>query len=182
MKKNYFAKTFFVLLLALLMIFTLCACTAPTIQIQNQDGSPTLAGVVIEQVVNLVFRALTAAVMIFAAWALDKFGKNKNMQSLNIAIQLVCDMAIQTAGELQQTVVADLKAQREDGKLTPADVDDLAHRLFTLTKAKLSDGTKELVIASGADLDAIISGACENLLSIWKSSFVPPQHEEQENE
>lgn len=174
MKKYLTAKTLFTLLLALVMVFTLCACTAPAIEVptQNPDGSQTLAAIVIEQVVNIVFRAIEAAVMIFAAWALKKFGNNKNMQSLSIAIQLVCDMTIQTAGELQQTIVADLKKARPGGKLTPADVDDLAYRLFNMTKAKLSDATKELVIASGADLDAIITGACEDILAHWKGAFI----------
>lgn len=174
MKKYLTAKTLLTLLLALAMVFTLCACTAPAVEIQTQnpDGSASLAGIVIEQAVNIVFRAIEAAVMIFAAWALQKFGNNKNMQSLSIAVQLVCDMTIQTAGELQQTIVADLKKTRPGGKLTPADVDDLAYRLFTITKSKLSDATKELVIASGADLDAIITGACEDVLAHWKGAFI----------
>jgi len=167
-------KKILALILALLMVFALCACTAPAfeIQTQNPDGSLTLAGVVIEQTVNLAFKVITSAVMIFAAWALKKFGSNKNMQSISIATQLVCTMAIQTAGELQQTIVADLKAGNEDGKLTPEQIDDLAYRLFTMTKAKLSDATKELVIASGADLDAIITGACEDILAHWKGAFL----------
>lgn len=41
-----------------------------------------------------------------------------------------------------------------------------------MTKAKLSDATKELVIASGADLDAIITGACEDILAHWKGAFI----------
>jgi len=174
MKKFFTAKTFLAMLMALMLVFTLCACTAPDIEIQTQnpDGTQSLVGIVIEQTVNIAFRGVEAAVMIFAAWALQKFGNNKNMQSISIAIQLVCDMATQTAGELQQTIVSDLKAARKDGKLTPADIDDLGVRLFNITKAKLSDATKELVIASGADLDAIISGACENILARWKGAFI----------
>lgn len=176
-KYNSFAKTFLCVVMALMMVFTLCACTARQfeIQTQNPDGSPTLAGVFLEQAVNIVFRAIEAAVMIFAAWALKKFGSNKNIQSLSIATQLICDMAIQSAGELQQTVVLGLKATNGDGKLTAEQIDDLAYRLFNMTKAKLSDAVKELVIASGADLDAIITGACESLLSSWKGAFLPIQ-------
>jgi hypothetical protein len=159
-----------IMLLVLLMAFALCACSAPAVQVQNEDGSLTVAGVLIEQTVNSLAKLVQMAFFALAAFAADKLGKNLKLKNLNIAVQKVCEIARQTAGELQQTIVADLKAENPGGKLTPEQIDDLGFRLLNLVKLKLDDASKELIIASGADLDALITGECESYLNMMKNS------------
>lgn len=166
MKK--YLKTFLMAMLALTMIFMLCACTAPAVQIQNADGSYTIAGVLIEQTTNVIYRLIWAATLAFGAWVLDKIGKNAKMKNLSLAIQLVLEMTRQTAEELQQTIVGDLKASRPDGKLTPEDVDDLGFRLLKTVKIKVDEASKALIEAAGIDLNALITGECEAFLDRMK--------------
>lgn len=163
-------KKLLVLILATIMIFTLCACSVPAVQVQNEDGTQTVVGILIEQTVNSVAKLVQMAFFALAAFAADKLGKNLKLKNLNIAVQKVCEIARQTAGELQQTIVADLKAENPGGKLTPEQIDDLGFRLLNLVKLKLDDASKELIIASGADLDALITGECESYLNIMKNS------------
>lgn len=186
MKK--YLKPVLLILMVLALVFALCACTVPTVQVQNEDGTQTLWGIVIEQSVDIAYRVIWAATLMLGAWVLDKIGKNVKLKNVSIAIQTVCDITRQTAEELQQTIVDDLKAKRPGGKLTPEDIDDLGFRLLTIVKQKLDTATQEIVVASGADLDALIVGECEAFLNRLKSyaiAAVPiptPEPEEEQAE
>lgn len=156
-------------LMALIMVLALTACQKPVeIQTQNPDGTLTVAGVLIEQVVTTVARVLEALVLAYGAWALEKFGKNKKLQNLNLANQELCKIVKQTVRELNQTIVAELKENSPDGKLTDIQIDDLNARLLTLVKAKTDEVTIALLTAAGADLDALITGQCEAYLDKLK--------------
>lgn len=158
-----------VVLLALIMVLALTACQKPVeIQTQNPDGTLTVAGVLIEQVVTTVARLLEALVLAYGAWALEKFGKNKKLQNLSLANEKVVKLVKQTVRELNQTIVEQLKAEAPGGKLTGAQIDDLSARLLTTVRAKLDEATIELITASGADLDALITGECEAYLDTLK--------------
>lgn len=157
-------------LLALTMMLALTACQKPVeIQTQNPDGTLTVAGVLIEHVVTTVARLLEALVLAYGAWALEKFGKNKNLQNLSLANQKLCDIVKQTVRELNQTIVTQLKAESPDGKLTGAQIDDLNARLLTMVKAKTDEATIAVITAAGADLDALITGQCEAYLDTLKN-------------
>lgn len=156
-------------LMALIMVLALTACQKPVeIQTQNPDGTLTVAGVLIEQVVTTVARVLEALVLAYGAWALEKFGKNKKLQNLNLANQELCKIVKQTVRELNQTIVAELKEKSPDGKLTDIQIADLNARLLTLVKAKTDEVTIALLTAAGADLDALITGQCEAYLDKLK--------------
>ena len=156
-------------LMALIMVLALTACQKPVeIQTQNPDGTLTVAGVLIEQVVTTVARVLEALVLAYGAWALEKFGKNKKLQNLNLANQELCKIVKQTVRELNQTIVAELKEKSPDGKLTDIQIADLHARLLTLVKAKTDEVTIALLTAAGADLDALITGQCEAYLDKLK--------------
>ena len=101
MKK--YLKPVMLIILVLAMVLVLCACTVPAVQVQNEDGTQTVAGIVIEQTVNIVYRVIWAATLAFGAWVLEKIGKNVELKNLSIAIQSVCDITRQTAEELQQS-------------------------------------------------------------------------------
>ena len=171
MKK--YLKPILMVMLVLAMVFALCACTVPAVQVQNEDGTQTLWGVLIEQTVNIAYRLIWAATLAFGAWVLDKIGKNAKLKNLSLAIKLVLEMTRQTAEELQQTIVDDLKKSRPGGKLTPEDVDDLGFRLLNMVKIKVDIASQELIKAAGIDLDALITGECEAFLNRLKSYTIP---------
>ncbi|MBQ8616367.1 MAG: hypothetical protein IJ418_02525 [Clostridia bacterium] len=173
MKKLNVFKSFLILLLTLSLVLVLCGCAMPEIQTQNADGTLTVAGLLIEQVVTITARAIEAAVMIFAAWALKKFGQNAGMKNLTIAIQNVCNITRQTVGELNQTVVGKLKAGNKDGKLTADQMYELRMELYQLVKGKLDTATIDLITASGADLELLITGECESYLAMLKGEGIP---------
>lgn len=156
-------------LMALIMVLALTACQKPVeIQTQNPDGTLTVAGVLIEQAVTTVARLLEALVLAYGAWALEKFGKNKKLQNLNLANQELCKIVKQTVRELNQTIVAKLKENSPDGKLTDVQIADLNERLLALVKAKTDEVTIALLTAAGTDLDALITGQCEAYLDKLK--------------
>ena len=104
-------------LLTLTMVLALTACQKPVeIQTQNPDGTLTVAGVLIEQVVTTVARLLEALVLAYGAWALEKFGKNKKLQNLSLANEKVVKLVKQTVRELNQTIVTQLKNKIETTK------------------------------------------------------------------
>ena len=172
MKK--YLKPILLVMLIVTMVFMLCACTAPAVQVQNEDGSYTIVGVLIEQGVNTIYRLIWAVTLAVGAWMLDKIGKNAKMKNVSLAVQNVLEITRQTVEELQQTIVNDLKASRPGGKLTPEDIDDLGFRLLNIVKIKADAASQELIIASGADLDALITGECEAFLNRLKSYTAYP--------
>lgn len=176
MKK--YLKTILIVVMVMTMMLALCACTVPEVQVQNEDGTQTVMGVVIETGVNTLYRLIWAATLAFGAWVLEKIGKNEKLKNLSLAIQLVLDMTRQTAEELQQTIVGDLKANRPGGKLTAEDVDDLGFRLLNMVKIKVDAASQEIIKAAGIDLDALITGECEAFLNrIKPHQFTAPTPE-----
>ena len=168
MKKT--SKTILLLLLALTMVLVITACQKPVeIQTQNPDGTLTVTGVLIEQTVTTVARILEALALAYGAWALEKFGKNKKLQNLTLANQELCKIVKQTVRELNQTIVNKLKEESPDGKLTQEQISALNEELLALVKLKTDEATIAMIKASGADLDALITGQCEAYLDMLKT-------------
>ena len=168
MKKTW--QKILLVLLTLAIVLAFVACQKPMeIQTQNPDGTLTVAGVLIEQVVTTVARVLEALVLAYGAWALEKFGKNKKLQNLSLANQELCRIVKQTVRELNQTIVQTLKEQSPDGKLTEEQIEELQESLLEMVKAKADEATIAMITAAGADLDALITGQCEAYLDVLKS-------------
>lgn len=168
MKKTF--QKILLVLLALAIVIALTACQEPVeIQTQNPDGTLTVAGVLIEQAVTTVARLLEALVLAYGAWALEKFGKNKKLQNLTLANQELCKIVKQTVRELNQTIVNKLKEESPDGKLTQEQISALNEELLALVKLKTDEATIAMIKASGADLDALITGQCEAYLDMLKT-------------
>lgn len=168
MKKT--SKTILLVLLTLAVLLVLTACQKPVeIQTQNPDGTLTVAGVLIEQAVTTVARLLEALVLAYGAWALEKFGKNKKLQNLTLANQELCKIVKQTVREFNQTIVNKLKEESPDGKLTQEQIIALNKELLALVKLKTDEATIAMIKASGADLDALITGQCEAYLDMLKT-------------
>ena len=128
--------------------------------------------VIIENVVKIVAALLMMLISVGGAYLTSLIAKHEKLKAISEATQQVIDAAIQTTGELQQTVVNDLKAASADGKLSNEEINTLYHDVVVLTLDKLSVPTINLLNAAGADIEAIIHGATEdwiNTMKPWKA-------------
>ena len=123
---------------------------------------------IILQVINILSELAIMLIGVGGTWLTYKLAQNKHIQTINAAQQEVVNMAKITVGELAQTTVAKLKAAHEDGKLTPEEIKALGFDLFTMTVAKLSDPTRELLRAAGVDITELIRGAGEDWINSLK--------------
>lgn len=132
-----------------------------------------MADVIIENIVRIVAALLMMLISVGGAYLTSLIAKHEKLKAISEATQQVIDAAIQTTGELQQTVVGDLKASSADGKLSKEEIDTLYHDVVVLTLDKLSVPTINLLNAVGADIEAIIHGATEdwiNAMKPWKTA------------
>lgn len=155
-------RTIMILVMALCMCLAMTACATV-----NADGTPTPAGVAVEQGVTVLARAVEAVLAVAATWVLSKIGKKKELQNTNLALQILFDVTRQTVGELQQLFVTGWK-EAGGGKLTEAQIETLRQELFVLVKNKLDQPTQDLLTAAGADINALISGAAEDWINTIK--------------
>ena len=131
-----------------------------------------MVDVIIENIVKIVAALLMMLISVGGAYLTSLIAKHEKLKSISEATQQVIDAAIQTTGELQQTVVGDLKAASADGKLSEEEINTLYHDVVVLTLDKLSVPTINLLNAVGADIEAIIHGATEdwiNTMKPWKA-------------
>ena len=131
-----------------------------------------MTDVIIENIVKIVAALLMMLISVGGAYLTSLIAKHEKLKAISEATQQVIDAAIQTTGELQQTVVGDLKAASADGKLSNEEINTLYHDVVVLTLDKLSVPTINLLNAVGADIEAIIHGATEdwiNTMKPWKA-------------
>lgn len=157
-------KKFLVIFMVLTMCLALCACA-----MTNEDGTPTVAGVAIEEGMNLLFRLFGIGVMAVFTWAGAKLGDNKKLQSIGIALNMLKNATMETVGEFQQTFVTELKEKR-GGKLTDDDIKMIQKKLLSTVQKKLSKPAQDLITAAGSDIDALIVGAAEDWLNTLKNT------------
>ena len=132
-----------------------------------------MTDVIIENIVRIVAALLMMLISVGGAYLTSLIAKHEKLKAISEATQQVIDAAIQTTGELQQTVVNDLKAASADGKLSNEEINTLYHDVVVLTLDKLSVPTINLLNAVGADIEAIIHGATEdwiNAMKPWKTA------------
>ena len=120
---------------------------------------------IIETVMDVLAELIIMLIGVGGTWLTIQMGKNKYVQTINAAQKEVIAMAQVTVGELKQTVVDKLKAGHEDGKLTKDEIQKLGFDLITMTLAKLSDPTINLLKAAGVDVTALIRGAGEDWIN-----------------
>ena len=131
-----------------------------------------MTDVIIENIVRIVAAFLMMLISVGGAYLTSLIAKHEKLKAISEATQQVIDAAIQTTGELQQTVVNDMKAASADGKLSNEEINTLYHDVVVLTLDKLSVPTINLLNAVGADIEAIIHGATEdwiNTMKPWKA-------------
>ena len=128
-----------------------------------------MAEIIIEVVVNALTELAFGALVLLFAWVGLKIGTNQKLGNINAAKDEVEDAVLQTVKELQQTIVADLKAAAVDHKLTPDEIAMLGRNTRALVMAKLSEPCKKVLVAAGVDLEVYIQGATEKWVDYIKT-------------
>ncbi len=101
-----------------------------------------------------------------------QLGKNTNLKNINDAQKELMRAAKITVGELQQTMVSDLKAANEDGKLTSQEIAQLRAKLLDKTVEKLSAPAYALLSAASVDVEGLILGVGESWIERIKQQSV----------
>ncbi|MEG1524945.1 MAG: hypothetical protein RRZ24_11835 [Clostridia bacterium] len=118
--------------------------------------------------VQVAATLLITLIGVLGTWLTVKIGKSTHLNNINTAQKEVIRAAKITVGELQQTVVENLKAGHEDGKLTKEEINSLGRQMIDMTIQKLSMPTYELLKAATVDIDAMITGVGENWINKLK--------------
>lgn len=124
--------------------------------------------IIIANVAEIVTTLVVTLIGVAGTWLLTKIGKRQELASITTAMEEVILLAQQTVGELQQTVVGQLKAGREDGKLTEEEIAALGEALLHRTMEKMSAPTSHLLNAATVDVTALIRGAGEDWIAKMK--------------
>lgn len=120
---------------------------------------------VLPYILDIIATLVIALIGVGGAYLAAKVGQNKKLANIGQAINQTILAAQLTVGELQQTVVDAAKAAAPNGKLTSGQIAALKRQLLTMTKEKLSNPVLQLLEASKTDVNALIQGAAEDLIS-----------------
>lgn len=129
----------------------------------------TAVEIIAENIISWIVSVVVILIGAFGVWALKKIGKRAGLEGISIATDEVIKMAIITTGELQQTIVNDLKANAADGKLTKEEIVMLGEKLIGKTLEKMSQPVYNLLNAAGTDIIALIKGAGEDWINSLKN-------------
>ena len=129
----------------------------------------TAVEIIAENIIGWIVSIVVILIGAFGVWALKKIGKREGLEGISIATDEVIKMAAITIGELQQTIVNDLKANAADGKLTKEEIVMLGEKLIGKTLEKMSQPVYNLLNAAGTDIIALIKGAGEDWINSLKN-------------
>lgn len=116
---------------------------------------------IIEVACQILGELVLAMIGVACTWLLAKMAENTKLTNIAAATSEAQATAEQTAMALQQTMVEGMKAAHEDGKLTEQEIQELGVMLLNTAMRKLSDPAKDILIAAGKDVTAIIRDAAE---------------------
>lgn len=120
--------------------------------------------------VQVTATLLITLIGVLGTWLTMKIGKATNLENINAAQKELIRAAKITVGELQQTVVDDLKASHADRKLTRDEIVALGQQLVDMTVQKLSLPTYDLLRAASVDVEALITGVGESWIEKLKAA------------
>ena len=127
-----------------------------------------MENIIIETVVQIFAALLLMLISSLGTWLTAKLAKRTELANIAAATDEATRVAQQTVLELQQTVVDNLKAANEDGKLTEEEIAELKELLLDGAMDKLSDTAKNRLTAAGVDISAVIRGAGEAFIRQMK--------------
>lgn len=124
-----------------------------------------MTDVIITEAVHIVGALLLMLIGVLGTWLTAQIAKRQELTNISIAMDELISHTQQTVGELEQTVVKDLKAAAVDGKLTDEEITSLGVTLYNITIRKLSDPAKKLLEAASVDIQAMITSAAEDWIN-----------------
>lgn len=128
-----------------------------------------MTDMILEAGVKIASTFLITAIGVLGTYFTLRLSQAKGLQNVNAAQQEAIHLAEQTVGELQQTVVEQLKAGHADGKLSREEVAKLGQLLLDKTMEKMSTAAYDILVAASVDISALIAGAGECLICRMKS-------------
>ena len=141
-----------------------------------------MADVIITETVKIVGSLLLMLIGVLGTWLTSLIAKSRELTNneqllvnVSLAIDEATEAARQTVGELEQTMVKDLKAASADGKLSEEDITSLGINLYNITMRKLSEPAKVLLEAVSVDIQALITSAAEDWINALRS--IEPKNE-----
>lgn len=124
--------------------------------------------VIIETVVSVAANLAITLIGVLGAWLVTQIAKTQQLKTINTAVGELTNAAETTVLELQQTVVNGLKEASADGKLTQKEITDLGKLLMKGALEKMSDAGINVLKAANVDINAIVTGAGEALITKLK--------------
>lgn len=124
--------------------------------------------VIIETVVSVAANVAITLIGVLGAWLVTQIAKTQQLKTINTAVGELTNAAETTVLELQQTVVNGLKEASADGKLTQKEITDLGKLLMKGALEKMSDAGINVLKAANVDINAIVTGAGEALITKLK--------------
>ena len=92
-----------------------------------------MTDVILTEAVKIVGALLLMLIGVLGTWLTALMAKRTELSTVNAAKDELIFAAQQTVGELEQTIVNDLKAANLDGKLTQEEIASLGAHLYSIT-------------------------------------------------
>lgn len=150
------------LIITLMIVIAMVFAFAVTAYADNGTAVAQQPGYVvglIDKAATIVQTLVLTAIGILGTWVSLKLNASAKLKNVGAAWDEAVKAARITVGELKQTVVDDLKAANNDGKLTKEEIAQLRETLFEKTKDKMSQPAYDILMAAGVDLNSLILGA-----------------------
>lgn len=133
--------------------------------------------IVIETACRIIGTIILSLLGVLSAYWSAKLAKRAELANLSIAMDELIRQTQITVGELQQTLVDDLKAASLDGKLSEEEITALGTTLYNHTKRKLAPALWSILDAAGVDIQTAITSIAED----WIREIREPANGEQHN-
>ena len=126
--------------------------------------------VVIEEAVKVFGTLLIMLIGVLGTWLTTKIAKKVEFQNIAKAVEVLTEMAQQTVGELEQTLVGDMKAAAIDGKLTEEEITQLGIMLYNITVKKMSAPMMDCLKGASVDIQALITSDGEDWINTLRKA------------
>ena len=126
--------------------------------------------IIIEEAVKVFGTLLITLIGVLGTWLSLKVAKRVEFQNIALAIETLTEMAQQTVGELEQTLVGDMKAAAIDGKLTEEEINQLGIMLYNITVKKMSAPMMDCLKGASVDIQALITSAGEDWINTLRKA------------
>ena len=130
-----------------------------------------MENIIIETVVQIFAALLLMLISLLGTWLTAKLAKRTELANIAAATDEATRVAQQTVLELQQTVVDNLKAANEDGKLTEEEIAELKAAIANGDKANINEELGD-VLFSAVNVSRFVDTDAEEALTDATDKFV----------